>query len=252
MSQKRQFEAHDIGAAFSLLTRLPVPVDHARAGARGAASVWAWPIVGAILGGICGAVAVGLIYLGVPTGVAAAAAIGIMAIMTGALHEDGLTDSADGLGGGRNRAHALDIMKDSNIGAFGAVALCAVVIARWSGIAALPPETMIAVLSVAGAGSRTVMALAMRMPNARDGGLSASVGQPGWSQIGVAVVISVGVAGVMFGWAGIGLLVGGLLAVPVLIYARAKIGGQTGDILGASQMIAELGIIVMATAVLIP
>ncbi|MBB5515411.1 adenosylcobinamide-GDP ribazoletransferase [Rubricella aquisinus] len=250
MPHATRFELHDIWVAFSLLTRLPVPVDHARAGQRGALSSWAWPCVGAILGALAGAVAMVLSHAGLPAGVAAAAALAVLALLTGALHEDGLADCADGLGGGRDKAHSLDIMKDSRIGAFGAVALIVMLLARWSGIAAIPAEQVIAGLAVAGAGSRSVMALAMRLPNAREGGLSASTGRPGGAALLTSGALSLGLAVLCFGVTGFGILAGGLLAVPFLAYARHKLGGQTGDVLGATQILSELGMVLMLLALM--
>ncbi|MEL6316326.1 MAG: adenosylcobinamide-GDP ribazoletransferase, partial [Pseudomonadota bacterium] len=129
--------AADLAAAAALLTRAPVPVDHAHAGRRGARAAWAWPVVGAALGGAAAAALAGGLALGLPPGPAAAAALAALVLATGALHEDGLADLADGLGGGRDRARALEIMRDSRIGAFGAAALLLAFLARWSALAAL-------------------------------------------------------------------------------------------------------------------
>lgn len=123
----------DIPAAFTLLTRLPLPVDHAKTGERAARAAWAYPFVGAVLGLIAGVIALSLAAFGVQTGIAAAVALGTLMLLTGALHEDGLSDCADGLGGGTTLKKRLEIMKDSRIGAFGAAALGVTLLARWSG-----------------------------------------------------------------------------------------------------------------------
>ncbi|MBM3616888.1 MAG: adenosylcobinamide-GDP ribazoletransferase, partial [Alphaproteobacteria bacterium] len=116
-------------AAFGLLTRLPMPFTPPRP-----QGVWAWPLVG--LG--VSALAVGLGALALAAGLApplvAVLVMVAQAALTGALHEDGLTDCADGFWGGHDRARRLEIMKDSRIGSYGAVALMLVMLARWSAL----------------------------------------------------------------------------------------------------------------------
>ncbi|MEL6640743.1 MAG: adenosylcobinamide-GDP ribazoletransferase, partial [Pseudomonadota bacterium] len=116
-------DRHDVPAALGLLTRLPIPVDAEKAQARGAAAAWAYPIVGLVLGAILVCAAWGLSALGVPEEVTALLLIATAVVITGALHEDGLADSADGLWGGWDKTRRLEIMKDSSIGAYGVLAL---------------------------------------------------------------------------------------------------------------------------------
>ena len=89
----------DLLSAFALLSRLPLPNHQG----TGAASAWAWPVVGAVLGALGAAVATGLLWLGVTPGVTAALVLASGAMLTGGLHEDGLSDTADGLYGGWTR-----------------------------------------------------------------------------------------------------------------------------------------------------
>ena len=105
----------DLPAALGLLTRLPVTVNGDQAMARGAASVWAYPLVGVITGVILAASAALMLRVGLPSGIVAGMVVALSVIMTGAMHEDGLADSAEGLWGGWDRAHRLAIMKDSHI-----------------------------------------------------------------------------------------------------------------------------------------
>ena len=101
----------------------PLQLDGARAQARVAAAAWAWPLAGMAVG-LLGAAAGGLVlWLGVAPAAAAAIAIAAQIFATGALHEDGLADSADGLWGGWDKARRLAIMKDSRIGTYGVLAL---------------------------------------------------------------------------------------------------------------------------------
>lgn len=236
-----QIEAHDIWVAFSLLTRLPVPVDHARAGERGAAAAWAYPLVGLVLGAVAGMVAAVLLWLGLPTGMAAAAALAVLATTTGGMHEDGLSDFADGLGG-HSVEQRLEIMKDSRIGAFGAIALILSLLARFSAIGEISGWGLVLGLAAIGGMSRAAMVLVMYLlPNARKGGLSASAGKPAQSTMVLALGIGLGGAVILTGWAGIIVFAIGFLAIiPVAWLANRTLGGQTGDVLGAAQQFAEI------------
>jgi len=187
----RQFQLQDIPGAFSLLTRLPVSVDHEQAGARAAIATWAYPLVGAVLGAIAATLAGLAGRLGAPDGISAAIALATLVLTTGALHEDGLADCADGLGGGGSKERRLEIMKDSRIGAFGATALVLAMIARWSGFEALTETGLFAAMIAIGAASRLPMVLAMFLiPPARDTGLSAGVGLPPPASVIAATVLA--------------------------------------------------------------
>ena len=248
-----RLQAHDILAAFSLLTRLPVPVDHARAGARAGVAVWAYPVVGAVVGMLsagCGYLA---LWLGVNPAMAAILVIAVAALITGALHEDGIADCADGLGGGYTPARRLEIMKDSRVGAFGVTALFLVLGARWHGTGALLPQTSLAVFAAIGAVSRLPMVLAMViMPLANNRGMAASVGKPPLFSAGIAVAISLLISMASFGISGgILVLVGILAAVPLWYAAQRTIGGYSGDILGGSQQLAEVAALAAATVLIV-
>ena len=233
-----KFERHDIATAFSLLSRLPVPVDHPRAGARGADAAWAYPVVGATLGLLAGTFGWALIALGISPAMAAIFVIALQAAMTGAMHEDGLADMADGMGGFTPEKR-LDIMKDSRIGAYGAVALALALLARHIGISEIPATALPLALAALGAGSRALMVAVMAwLPAARPSGLSAAAGTPApWPALGIGLALSA----LAFGWAGFWVFFGMAMAVAlVALIAKARFGGQTGDILGASQQSAEI------------
>ncbi|WP_316014268.1 adenosylcobinamide-GDP ribazoletransferase [Roseobacter sp. HKCCA0434] len=243
------FQLHDIAAGFGLLTRLPVPVDHARAGARGAEAGWAWPLVGATVALLAGLPSLALAALGMPMPVCAGIAITLSILATGALHEDGLADCADGLGSGAPRDRALEIMKDSRVGAFGAVALVLAIGLRWQALASLDGWTFLAVLVGGAAASRAAMLVAMRaLPPARDG-LSAASGRPPLrtTLIACAIALLLTLPG---GWLVLALLPGAALATLMAAYASRRLGGQTGDVLGAVQQGFEIGMLVAATAIL--
>ncbi len=233
-----KFQLHDIATAFSLLTRLPVPVNHARAGARGAGAAWAFPLVGAALGLAAGLLGWLLVKAGLSAPMAAVFVITMQVAMTGAMHEDGLADMADGLGG-FTPARRLDIMKDSRIGAYGAIALMLALLARHVGISGLAVADWPLGLAALGAGSRGLMVAVMAwLPNARAGGLSAQAGRPdAWPALGLGLAFCL----LGFGWSG-GLIFAGMAVAVglVALMAKARFGGQTGDILGASQQCAEI------------
>jgi adenosylcobinamide-GDP ribazoletransferase len=238
-------EVHDIWAAFSLLTRLPVPVDHARAGERAAVATWAYPIVGTAVGALTGlAVSIAMALL-LPSGFAAA--IGLLAAVafTGAMHEDGLADCADGFWGGHERTRRLEIMKDSSIGAYGAVVLIVFLLAEWSAVEALVFSYPILTFAGVGAISRLPMVFAMWvMPNARDNGLAAGVGMPPALSVQIATGITLVIALASMGWVGIVAMVFAVLAAFIVGgIAHAKIEGYTGDVLGAMQKCAALAVL---------
>ncbi len=136
--------------------------------------------MGLALGAAAAALASALLALGVPPGPVAAATLAALALMTGAIHEDGLADTADGLLGGRTPDRRLEIMKDSRIGSFGALALMLVALASWSALAGLMAQGQHwPALLAAAALSRAPMAVLMAaLPPARVTGLSAATGRP--------------------------------------------------------------------------
>ncbi|WP_375571891.1 adenosylcobinamide-GDP ribazoletransferase [Seohaeicola saemankumensis] len=237
----------DIVAGFVLLTRLPVRASEA-ALARGAAAAWAWPVVGALLGGIAGLAALLAMSLGLPAPLAAGLCLGLMAMMTGAMHEDGLADTVDGFWGGWTRERRLEIMKDSHIGSYGVIALILSLGLRWLALSTLFEAGLaLPALIAAGALSRAVMpALMHALPPARDGGLSRSVGRVSFDTAVLAAAVAMVLALLALGLAALPLV----LAVTVAGWgigalARAKIGGQTGDILGAAQQMAEISLLLL-------
>src|SRR5437764_10626895 len=127
----------DLRTAVAFLTRLPmshptgpVPANFVRAHRM-------FPLVGAGIGGAVGLFCLGMRIIGLPDLVAAALALGASAILTGALHEDGLADVADGFGGGRDRAAKLEIMLDSRLGTYGALILMVSFVAKLSALITL-------------------------------------------------------------------------------------------------------------------
>ena len=239
-SDMAQTALADLRSALALLTRLPLP--QSAAPPRGAQAAWAWPVAGAVIGTMAATVAALALGLGLTPAVAAAVTLAAQAVVTGAMHEDGLADTADGLWGGWDKARRLEIMNDSHIGSYGVLALILVTLARWSALAALLATggAFAAIIAVACL-SRAPMAVLMAwLPTARSAGLSHSVGQPGANTAGIAMLVAVLFCFVLVGWQTIGLAIAvAVVSFGLGLVARAKIGGQTGDILGASQQLAE-------------
>ena len=193
--------------------------------------------------------------LDLPVLVAAGLAIATLIATTGALHEDGLADTADGLFGGATPERRLEIMRDSRIGAFGALALGLSLILRVTALAALTGVSTAlaaATLLSCAALSRTagLLPLACLQP-ARANGLGAGVAQPerGALQFATALAILSLSLPILAGASISRVIVAGGIAVvaaylPVPL-ARAKIGGQTGDIAGASQQLSEIAFLVL-------
>ena len=160
--------AGELAASFALLTRLPVgrfvPPDETQA-------VWAYPIVGATVG-LIGGVAYWLLFsLSCPPVLAALLAVATAVLVTGALHEDGLADMADGFGGGTPEKR-LAIMRDARVGSYGVLALILSVGLRVGAITLMAkPALVVAALIAAGAASRaTAVALMVALPHARSDG----------------------------------------------------------------------------------
>ena len=236
----------DLPAALGLLTRLPVQVDIVRVTARGARAAWAWPLVGVVTGTLAALVGAVAVAGGLPPTLAAGLALAVLVMVTGALHEDGLADCADGFWGGQDRDRRLAIMRDSRIGAYGVIALVLSLGLRWVCIAVLVNAGALwPALIVAGVLSRVPMVVvAAVLPHARPGGLSRAVGRPPAAAVWLGLGLAVSLALALAGWAGLAAaLAAGTAGVAVALVARAKIGGQTGDVLGAAQQLSEIAVL---------
>ncbi len=242
----------ELAAAFALLTRVPVhrlKLPEAPAPADG---VWAYPLVGAAIGVIGGAVYwLGLAF-SCPPALAAVWALAAMILAMGALHEDGLADFADGLAGA-TKERSLAIMRDHHIGTYGVIALVLSLVLRATAIVLIADSyAVLAALVAAGAASRmSAVLLMVALPSARGDGLSASVGRPSArlaaAALGVAFVLSWLL--LPFGLSVLVSLSAIAAAIAVGALASTRLGGQTGDVLGASAQLAEcLGLTVLAAA----
>lgn len=233
----------EIASAAIFLTRLPIRWHGPMPAELHARSMAWYPLVGAALGlsaGLVHALALGLGLTPLP---AALLAVLALAALTGALHEDGLADVADGFGGGRDKATKLAIMRDSRVGTYGVLALVFSVALRAGALAALPgPAAALAALIGAETLSRAIVpALNGYLEPARSDGLGAGLPRPDGARIVVALVLGTALAGLALGATALPAAAAALVAgIAVAALAERQIGGFTGDVLGAAQQAAAI------------
>jgi adenosylcobinamide-GDP ribazoletransferase len=219
---------------------------------RGARAAWAWPLTGAFVGLVGWLVAIAGEALGLMAPAAAILTLAAMALLTGAMHEDGLADTADGLLGGRTRARRLEIMRDSRIGSFGALALILTVLMRWQALTVLLTfDQGLALIGVM-ALSRLPMALIMAaLPHARGDGLAVLTGRPDGPCVAAAAALALVLAALTTGPLSPLLLLAALITATLVgAISAARIGGQTGDVLGAAAMLSEAVLLAIAAGAL--
>jgi adenosylcobinamide-GDP ribazoletransferase len=231
-------------AGVAFLTRLPVPAEPPFDAADVARATLLFPVVGLLVGGIQ-AVAAALLAPHLPPTVSAVLVIAAAAVLTGALHLDGLADAADGFGGGRTRDDVLRIMRDHAIGAYGAVALFLLLAVKVAALSALIADGRAASAIILGAclSRSALVPLARFSRYARDveGGLGATLGERigrlEWlGATAQAIVVALFLAGA--------LGVVQLAAVAVLtwlgrLHCHHRLGGITGDTMGANCELSE-------------
>ncbi len=230
----------DLAGACALLTRLPV--GRLAEGAAPARGLWAYPVIGALVGGFAGGCyALGRV-LGLGAPLAAVWAMAALLIATGALHEDGLADAADALGGGATAARRLAILRDSRIGSFGALALLLAMAARLAALATLGPGAAVVAMAAAAALGRAALLLPVLLLHpARAEGLGASLGGRTdgvvWQGLGLGAALAF--AALPLRMAAGAVLLAALAGLGIAAAARRQLGGYTGDVLGATSVIAE-------------
>src|SRR3954469_11289714 len=242
----------DLRIAASFVTILPVASSEPAGDGAIARATWALPVAGLVVG-LTGALVYAIASrFGLTSSLAALLALTATALVTGALHEDGLADTADGLGGGRTRERKLEIMRDSRIGTYGVCALILSFGLRWSALAVIANPWMVALALCAAhiAARAGLPAFMSQVAPARLDGLSASAGSPPGRSIAIAFAVGI-LALVLALGAGPALWSLILRSRAVLMLARLaihQIGGQTGDILGACEQTGEILILLIAAA----
>lgn len=209
-----------------------------------------FPLIGALVGAaVAGTIAAATPLLGLDVAIVAGLVFG--ALLTGAFHEDGLADACDGLGGGVTRERALEIMRDSRIGSYGAVALILLFAARFTLFRTLGVAQLLLALPVVSAlGRASGVALMAWLPNARNEGMADDVARSlGRGTIAAAMATPLIIAAVLSGIAA-ALLVAAAIAVTAAaaFYLRRRLGGITGDCLGAVNVVVEVTTLTCAVA----
>jgi adenosylcobinamide-GDP ribazoletransferase len=244
----------ELQLAFMLLTRLPAgtltsqlpELAHAR---------WAFPIVGCIVGGIIAASYIILSLLLLPSFAAAILAITAGLFSTGAIHEDGLADCADGFGGGQNREKKLAIMRDSAIGSYGTLSLIIIMGLRISLLSMLPAklEIVTPIIICAVISRYAMVGYLCLLPAARQDGLGnqASGNQTSGDNISALLLAGlIALPAFVIGAFGLIYVIIAIVSVALIwgVIAKYQLGGQTGDVCGAGQIISETaGWLIIAT-----
>jgi adenosylcobinamide-GDP ribazoletransferase len=246
-----------LGLSLMFLTRLPLPFARTLNRPKLADAMSMFGIAGAIIGALVGGLTVALLALGLPSHLAAAVSVSVLLLVTGALHEDGLADVADGFGGGHGRADRLSIMRDSRIGTFGTLALVmalAIKVLALAEISRLQWFTVILLCAACGSFSRAMMVdLMWSTQPARSDGLSHMAGRPdrhvALIAILTAVVLVAACAYVFRVDAALFAIASGTLFAAIMRAASIRyIDGQTGDVCGATQVLVELSMLVVFAA----
>lgn len=252
----------DIVRATGFLSRIPMPARFFEDGAFDLTrTVRAFPVAGFLLS-LPAALTLLLFLESNASGLLSAfAALAVHALVTGALHEDGLADTADGFWGGRDKARILEIMHDSRIGTYGVVALILSFGLRASALASIAEHITAAHATLAFLAAETLSRMAIVLhwsltEPARNDGVAASAGQPQNSAVFAAAItgtiitflLCIPAAGQVVAL----LIVAAAFAVPYGFSSltKGKIDGHTGDTLGACQQVAAIAVLLVAALLL--
>jgi adenosylcobinamide-GDP ribazoletransferase len=246
---RRQSLIGDCAAAFVLLSRLPTgwhqfPADNPP---NFTSALWAFPVVGLVIGSATGLTLSGAAALALPPLVAAALAVFVSLLLSGAMHEDGLADMADGFGGGHDAESKIRIMHDSRIGSYGVMALVLASLARAGLLIAASAQfagmALVLIIALAHAASRFLpclqLAIAPVSPHAK---LASLTGHGGSLRMLAGLAIWALPLGFLFGWAAAcsAALLCSVMAMGVAKLAQRQVGGLTGDVMGATIILGEM------------
>lgn len=236
-------------SACRFLTRLPLSEQYGQAPLQ--ASYWAFPVIGGLLAILLSLLSLCLVALGLSPSLVAGLVLVSLIVMTGALHEDGLADTADGFGGGWTAARKLAIMRDSQLGTYGILAMMASVGLRFLCLQELAIQDwrwlavgLLVALPVSRAG---LVALRFLSNPPDSSGLAASQGKPDQRQCQIAILLAAFL--VLFS-SGFGVLLwvcvlSASLVFAVRLVAQRQIGGVSGDVLGATEQLLQLGALLL-------
>lgn len=236
-----------LALAVQFLTRLPIRTDRLFTPERMAETPRYYPLVGLLVGGACTGV-YWIAALALPHLLAVLLAVAAGLLLTGAFHEDGLADTFDGIGGGLTRERSLEIMKDSRLGTYGAAALFMALAVKTAALWSVPATWVLVALPVAHCVSRfSAVCVIATSRYVRDHG----TGKPVAMGLSATSLMIAGIT--VLGTIALGAcllpglaLVSGLIAVgcahvAMRAYFEPKLGGYTGDTLGAVQQASEIG-----------
>jgi adenosylcobinamide-GDP ribazoletransferase len=244
--------ARSLAAAVTFLTIVPLGRMIRIEASDIARGAWLFPLVGGAVGGLAG-LAADVLAGPLPPLAAGVVAVGVAAVVTGAMHLDALADTADALGG-RTRERALEIMRDHAVGAFGATALVLVLglDAVLLGTLGADDDAALVALAAAAAGRAAMVVPAVFIRPARPAaGQSLVLDGTGWGAAAAAALLA-GVLALPAGRAGLlALGAAALTAIALSVFARRRFGGVTGDVLGATGALSQTAALVAATALLI-
>jgi adenosylcobinamide-GDP ribazoletransferase len=242
--------------ATQFLTRLPTPRLREFDPSWLSQSTRYFPLVGVFVG-LANVLIWWIAGRRLPAGVSIGLMMGVSMLLTGAFHEDGFADACDGFGGGTSKEHVLAIMKDSRIGAFGAIGLFLMLGLKWTTLLALPAAVFVQCVVVSHMLSRwyAIGLIAFRPyvraePDAKARDFAGRLSGGDWILSGVVGLLGLAPLawlyverGALLDWAalGAGACAAAAAAAAGGLYIRQRIGGYTGDCLGAVQQLAELG-----------
>ncbi len=232
-------------AALRFLTILPIPGQRGTDSAALAASTPYFPLVGLLIG-LVGVPVAWLLWQLLPPAVAAVLVVKLLFAFSGGLHLDGLADSADGLFSARSRDRMLAIMRDSRIGAMGVIALILLFLLKVAALASLDMDRLLAaVLLMPVAGRSAILFMMALLPYARPEGGLGTLFYTRRSRVAGAwgVVFLSACAWLVTGPAGLAVVAFTLSLIGLFaLFCRTRLGGATGDTLGASCELAELSV----------
>jgi adenosylcobinamide-GDP ribazoletransferase len=236
--------------AMQFLSAVPLPLSVPAETRHFGRALACFPLAGALLGlALAGLDVVLLRFLPVPVATVLVLAGGVL--LTGGLHLDGLMDTCDGVFGGRTAERRLEIMRDSRVGSYGALAGALALLLKYAGLAALPVALRGPALVLLPVAGRWAMAgCAWAFPYARPQGLgTAFKAGATWRVMLVATALAAGLAWATLGMAGLAFLgTAAVLAWVVAWYLAGKLGGLTGDCYGAVNEAVEAGLLVTLAA----
>ena len=228
-------------AALGFLTVLPLPVRWLGTEEDlGRSLIW-FPLIGALIGMMAAVLDLGLGML-LPPNVVSVITVLVLLAASGGLHMDGLADSADGFFSSRSRERMLEIMRDSRSGPMGVMAICGLLLLKVTTLAAVPAPLRPATIVLMPLAGRTALTVSLAaLPYARPGGGLAGVFRSTRRQALLAGALLTGSAWLLQGAAGLVTAAASLAAILLLAaYSKRKIGGFTGDTLGAACELTEL------------